>query len=121
MEVDLLERAKEKLTKEPANKQLRTWIRKLRKRVKGVRYRGDSIEGIAINDIWTAKERRGQKEGNYKVISSKFDYEYFGHYDPKKYREQMEKYKQGLRKSRPNGRKWCKIPYSYSRKKFAIS
>ncbi len=34
---------------------------------------------------------------------------YVGHYDPKKYHEKMEQYKEGKIKSKPNGRKWCFI------------
>lgn len=32
---------------------------------------------------------------------------YVGHYDPKKYKEQMQRYKQGEINTRPNGRVWC--------------
>lgn len=36
---------------------------------------------------------------------------YIGHYDAKKYKKAMEKYKSGRLKSRPNGRRWCKVRY----------
>jgi len=34
---------------------------------------------------------------------------YIGYYDEEKYKKAMEKYKNGRLKSRPNGRKWCKV------------
>lgn len=34
---------------------------------------------------------------------------YVGHYDPVKYQKQKTDYEKGLRKSKPNGRKWCSI------------
>ncbi|MDQ3967850.1 MAG: hypothetical protein M3275_05570 [Thermoproteota archaeon] len=36
-------------------------------------------------------------------------YLYVGHYDSKKYRSAMERYKIGRLKSRPNGRSWHKV------------
>jgi hypothetical protein len=36
---------------------------------------------------------------------------YIGHYDAKEYKKAMEHYKMGLLKSRPNGRRWCKVRY----------
>jgi hypothetical protein len=37
---------------------------------------------------------------------------YIGHYDSKKYKEQMQKYKEGKIKSKPNGRRWCSVKAS---------
>jgi hypothetical protein len=37
---------------------------------------------------------------------------YIGHYDSKKYRDAMERYKMGKLKSRPNGRIWHKVRYN---------
>jgi hypothetical protein len=37
---------------------------------------------------------------------------YIGHYDAEKYKKAMEKYKRGKLKSRPNGRRWCKVRYN---------
>jgi hypothetical protein len=39
--------------------------------------------------------------------SSKYYHYYIGHYDAAKYKQQKERYDQGKRKSKPNGRKWC--------------
>ena len=39
-------------------------------------------------------------------------YLYVGHYDSKKYRSAMERYKKGMLKSRPNGRLWHKVRYN---------
>jgi hypothetical protein len=32
-----------------------------------------------------------------------------GHYDKDAYKKQMVNYRNGMRKSRPNGRRWCKV------------
>ncbi len=37
---------------------------------------------------------------------------YIGHYDEVKYKKAMEEYKRGGLKSRPNGRRWCKVRYN---------
>jgi hypothetical protein len=37
---------------------------------------------------------------------------YIGHYDEDKYKKAMEKYKNGRLKSRPNGRRWCKVRFN---------
>ncbi len=37
---------------------------------------------------------------------------YIGHYDEEKYKKAMAKYKVGKLKSRPNGRRWCKVRYN---------
>ena|SRR5215210_4369196 len=37
---------------------------------------------------------------------------YIGHYDEEKYKKAMEKYKNGRLKSRPNGRRWCKVRFN---------
>jgi hypothetical protein len=51
------------------------------------------------------------KSKYYKVRSKKkYSRFYVGHYDAEKYLEQMDRYRSGMRKSRPNGRRWCLIP-----------
>lgn len=42
----------------------------------------------------------------------KMTYYYIGHYDSNKYKEQMQKYKDGKIKSKPNGRRWCSVKAS---------
>lgn len=37
---------------------------------------------------------------------------YIGHYDEEKYKKAMEKYRSEGLKSRPTGRRWCKIRYN---------
>ena len=55
-----------------------------------------------------------------KVIGTKkYIHYYVGHYDAKKYKEQMDRYKKGKLISRPNGRKWCSVKGSgFGLKKF---
>jgi hypothetical protein len=44
------------------------------------------------------------------VLSDRRSYRYYvGHYDPDKFKTQMQKYREGKIKTRPNGRKWCLI------------
>jgi len=45
----------------------------------------------------------------FEILGRKKVHYYIGHYDSKKYQEQMQKYKEGKIKSKPNGRKWCSI------------
>lgn len=69
-------------------------IRHIRKTFKGSRYRGDE------------KKELFDREACYHKLY-RYKYRYIGHYDPEKYRQQMQDFKSGKRKSRPNGRKWC--------------
>jgi hypothetical protein len=47
----------------------------------------------------------------WRVAYGPFWHFYIGHYDAEKYKKAMEKYKKGGLKSRPNGRRWCKVRY----------
>ena len=41
----------------------------------------------------------------------KWNIPYIGHYDSKKYEEQVKKFQNGKRKSKPDGRRWCHITW----------
>lgn len=45
----------------------------------------------------------------FQVLGPKNRYYYVAHYDSKKYRQEMKKYKEGKIKSRPNGNKRCNL------------
>jgi hypothetical protein len=94
-----LEEEQEKLAKNPKNKDAEKYVNYFRHRVKGSKYRGD--ESVNNNKDSAATIY-------YRVSSERYYHYYIGHYDPAKYRQQMVKYKNGQRKSRPNGRRWCK-------------
>ena len=76
----------------PIDMKVGDYIRTERKRISGNRY------------------AEGRKEEDAYKVRYKNYYYYVGHYDAAKYRTQMRDYKSGKRKSRPNGRKECKLP-----------
>ena len=48
----------------------------------------------------------------------KYYYDYVGHYSPEKYEKEMKDFRNGSRKSRPNGRIWHKVPVKNDRRKW---
>ena len=96
----LVEEAENHLAKSPDNEYYQARLRWLRETVRGHRYRDREVKEFI------------DKQFVYRVSSKKYFHYYVGHYDPKKYQEQMINYGNGKRKSRPNGRKWCKLRYS---------
>jgi hypothetical protein len=48
----------------------------------------------------------------WRVTYGPFWHFYIGHYDAERYKKGMDDYKKGKLKSRPNGRRWCKIRYN---------
>jgi hypothetical protein len=95
-----LEEEEQKLAKDPNDENARAYVDYFRKRIRGNRYRGDRKYEVV------------DKKSVYMVISDRYYHYYIGHYDPDKYREQMIKYRNGERKSRSNGRRWCKLRLS---------
>ena len=81
---------------------LRAWSSKVR----GNRFRGEPKKHLVGSEhqIQNATEKSW-----YRVSYGKYYQYYIGHYDPDKYRDQMNDYKAGKRKSRPNGRIECKL------------
>lgn len=96
----LLQETEKSLAKNPDNKYYQARLRDLREKVRGDRYRG-------------RRAIEFDKESVYRVSSEKYWHYYIGHYDSKKYQEQLKDYKSGKRKSRPNGRRWCKLPNGF--------
>ena len=103
MDVFALQRAEKELAKNPNDKRCYAQVVRLRQTVTGTHFRGRNKKGLII-----INEDEGCNDP-YKTRSGKYYYDYFGHYDPEKYKQEMRDYKSGKRKSRPNGRKWCKI------------
>jgi hypothetical protein len=100
-EIYEVEMKKEELAKNPDNKEIQSWLNQFGKGISGNKYWGEIRPKPGPDD------RKGQDF--YRVVTGKYHYDYFGHYDKEKYRQQMVEYKNGRRKSRPNGRKWCKV------------
>jgi hypothetical protein len=48
-------------------------------------------------------------EDRFRHTYGPFWHLYIGHYDAEKYKEAMKEYRAGRLKSRPNGRRWCKV------------
>jgi hypothetical protein len=94
MEVKALEK---RLRSDPNNEDLQSRYNSCREHVRGYKYR--RMEEINTLD----------KQSIYRVSSSKRWYTYMGHYDKDVYKKQMANYRNGMRKSRPNGRTWCKL------------
>jgi hypothetical protein len=96
-----VEQKRKELAKDPHNKEIQSWLGQFGSGVGGTQYWGVIRPKPSLAD---------RKDGNfYRVITGKYYCYYFGHYDAEKYRQQMIEYRNGRTKSRPNGRKWCKV------------
>jgi hypothetical protein len=137
---DSLEMAERRLSINPDNKEsiisvgsrnptkpmrlmkLGVYFNGIKKRVRGNRYMfvkrdiTDKRLGykVSSNEYWHVNVKKDftNKNPYYRVSSRKYWHYYVGHYDSIKYENQMIKYKERRRKSRPNGRKWCKVKLS---------
>lgn len=77
---------------DPIDTRLGDYVKKVRKRISGHKY----LDGRKEEDAYRVRYRK--------------KYYYVAHYDSIKYQKDMILYKNGKRKSRPNGRTWCKFP-----------
>jgi hypothetical protein len=112
IETTLAEQRERELAAKPNSKMLQDLVRSLKERVNGIKYKGENRKHLQ-GDLWTDEDDKAfnDKKNNIRIqYGGRRYYTYFGHYSPEKYREQMKRYEQGLRKSRPNGRRWCKVP-----------
>ena len=114
----LLEALRCKLSKDPTNAILMQQISGLGKYVTGDHYRDRSQYHLSGHHSKGDKEYL-RKTKAYRVISSRYSYDYIGHYSHEQYKKQMEDFKQGKRKSRPNGRIWhmIRVKPSHDRRK----
>ena len=103
----LFEEFRKELTKRDSKDDSKIEQYKKSRRITGDKYRGKSnLDLFRETEGWKDIE---DKSGYYKERNKKHHRLYVGHYDSTKYFEQMHDYKKGIRKSRPNGRKWCLI------------
>jgi hypothetical protein len=93
----------EQLKKDPNNLALRASLESFKSRVVGNKFRGKSTKLLIRQDNETETL---DKRSLYKATYGKYK---VGHYDKEKYKEQMNRYRRGIIKSRPNGRRWCKL------------
>lgn len=106
---DLLRGWEYRLSREPNNVLAEEAIRNLRRIIRGNDYRGHSKYHITGHDKKEDKEYF-DKSTAYRITSKKYFYDYIGHYSPEKYKTEMKDFRDGKRKSRPNGRIWHKVP-----------
>jgi hypothetical protein len=86
-------------------------------KVKGNRYRGEHLTGLTDS---LNIPQDFDKSSCYRVTYGKYLQYYVAHYDPKKYQKQIKDYKAGRRKSRPNGRRECKLRIKRDLESFAM-
>jgi hypothetical protein len=104
------------LSQYPNNILAKEAITYLRRIARGNDYRGHPKFHIAGHD---SKKDREYFDRNtaYRISSNRYYYEYVGHYSPEKYKKEMEGFRKGNRKSRPNGRIWHKVPSKNDKRK----
>ena len=101
----------------PGNGKLAAMHQLWSKKVKGNRYRGEQLTGLTYSLNVT---QDFDKRSCYRVTYGKYLQYYVAHYDPKKYQKQMKDYKARRRKSRPNGRRECKLRINRDLKSFVM-
>ena len=99
------ESALERYEKDPTNPVFQLSLNSFRNKVRGNRYRGRRDKYlIGIH------EENSDKDQCYRVQSRKYCCTYIGHYDKELYKKQKQEYLEKKRKTKPNGRRWCKYP-----------
>ena len=107
----------ERAAKHPGDKKAEATHQVWSRKVKGERYRGEHITGLTES---LNVDPDFDRSSCYRVTYGKYLQYYFAHYDPKKYQEQMKDYKAERRKSKPNGRRECKLRINRDSKSFAM-
>jgi hypothetical protein len=108
----MIERREAELAKDPNNLALKLSLERFKRKVAGKLYREEPRKHLVGHDD---SENTQDKKSLYRVTYGKYTYFYIGHYDKQKYKEQMIKYRAGIIKSRPNGRRWCKLSKYFHR------
>jgi hypothetical protein len=86
-----------------------SYINYHKQKVTGKKYRGPSKKHLL------SQETEFDKNEYFRVRTTKKFYIYIGHYDKNLYKKQKEEHQQGERKSKPTGRRWCKLPKEFGR------
>ena len=97
----ILDDAKEALAKHPSETKLLSLIEDLTK--------------ILDNpDKWNFNRMQEyiMRHPSLRAYYGKYQHYYIGHYNAVRCKKEMYDYNKGKRTSRPNGRKWCKVPSS---------
>jgi hypothetical protein len=107
----------ERYTKNPGDKKAKATYKVWSLKVKGNRYRGEHLTGLTDS---LNVPHDFDKRSCYRVTYGRYLQYYVAHYDPMKYQNQMEDYKAGRRRSRPNGRRECKLRINRDLKSFVM-
>lgn len=86
-----------------------SYINYHKQRVTGNKYRGPSKKHLL------SQEPEFDKTECFRVRTHKRFYIYIGHYDKNLYKKQKQEHQQHIRKSKPTGRRWCKLPKEFGR------
>ena len=98
------------LMKDPSSKIAARSLKILKTVVSGFEYRKPSKRHLCGNVI---EEKQQDKRLLFRTLSDKYYHLYIGHYDREKYQQKMKDYKDGKINWRPNGRRWCKVPFRW--------
>jgi hypothetical protein len=104
----MLEDSRKAVRENPHDADNSSRLRRWKSVVKGDVYRGPSEKHLLSR---SAEDERQIPEGKpwFRVTYGRYWQYYVAHYDPDKYKEQITNYKAGRRRSRPNGRRECKV------------
>ena len=92
----------------PHNAGNRSRFKRWQSTVRGNVYR-DTSDRYILTQASEYEQEIPEEKSWYRVRYGRYWQFYIAHYDPGKYKEQMTDYKEGKRKSRPNGRRECKL------------
>ena len=98
------------LMENPSNELAAKSLKSLKTQVSGFKYRKPSKKHLS--DKVNVEEQEDTRS-LYRTLSPKYYHFYIGHYDEEKYKEKFKDCKNGKIKWRPNGRKWCKVPFDW--------
>lgn len=104
LEISVYETKLEQLKRNPSDSYAQRVVNIRKSFIRGKRYRGKSTKHL-IQET----EDNFDKEECYRVHTDRYYYFYIGHYDKDLYQKQKEDYELKKRKSKPTGRKWCKL------------
>jgi len=108
IEINVYEFFLKKLQEDPSDSHAQHMVSIRKPYIRGKKYRGKPKYLIKKYD--SDKDNDFDKEECYRVHTRKYYYFYVGHYDKVLYQKQKKDYELKKRKSKPYGRKWCKLP-----------
>jgi hypothetical protein len=102
----------QKLKENPSDPYAQHMVNVRKPYIRGKRYRGKSTKHLIKANDSNKKDDFDKKEC-YRTHTDKYYYFYVGHYDKDLYQKQKKNYEFKIRKSKPTGRRWCKLPKEY--------